>query len=167
MVSLKNHKYAIYAKEWPTHCPPQNIPGTKKMPSDSGNGQSSVWSTIFSGFWWLLDILLTSFLLRCSESPVFFYFTFLRGQPVFFLRVGGKDPFKDLNLDLLEVKIPYLFCSVADPGCFSRILIFNHPGSRISDLGSRIPDPKTAMKIRGEKKLVVIPFLWSHKFRKT
>jgi hypothetical protein len=33
----------------------------------------------------------------------------------------------------------------------SRILIFTHPGSRI-------PDPKTATKERGEKKLVVIPF---------
>ena len=40
----------------------------------------------------------------------------------------------------------------------SRILIFTHPGSRIPDLGSRIPDPKTATKERGEKKLVVIPF---------
>jgi hypothetical protein len=33
----------------------------------------------------------------------------------------------------------------------SWILIFTHPGSRI-------PDPKTATKERGEKKLVVIPF---------
>jgi hypothetical protein len=38
----------------------------------------------------------------------------------------------------------------------SRILIFTHPGSRIS--GSRFPDPKTATKKRGKKKLVVIPF---------
>jgi hypothetical protein len=34
----------------------------------------------------------------------------------------------------------------------SLILIFTHPGSRISD-------PKTAAKERGGKKLVVIPFL--------
>jgi hypothetical protein len=33
----------------------------------------------------------------------------------------------------------------------SRILIFTHPGSRIPDLGSRIPDPKTGTKERGEK----------------
>jgi hypothetical protein len=33
--------------------------------------------------------------------------------------------------------------SVADLGCLSRILIFTHPGSRI-------PDPKTATKGRGE-----------------
>jgi hypothetical protein len=33
----------------------------------------------------------------------------------------------------------------------SRILIFTHPGSRI-------PDPKTATKERGEKKFGVIPF---------
>ncbi len=37
-------------------------------------------------------------------------------------------------------------CSVADPGCLSRILIFTHSGSRI-------PDPKTATKGRGEKKI--------------
>jgi hypothetical protein len=48
----------------------------------------------------------------------------------------------------------------------SRILIFTHPGSRIPDLGSRIPDPKTATKERGEKKLVVIPFYVATNFTK-
>jgi hypothetical protein len=38
--------------------------------------------------------------------------------------------------------------------------------SRIPDLGSRIPDPKTAKKERGEKKFVVNTFLCSHKFHK-
>ncbi len=38
--------------------------------------------------------------------------------------------------------------------------------SRIPDLGSRIPDLKTAVKDICEKKLVVIPFFWSHKFHK-
>ncbi len=32
--------------------------------------------------------------------------------------------------------------------------------------GMFIPDPKTAMKDRGGKKFVVIPFFWSHKFHK-
>jgi hypothetical protein len=41
---------------------------------------------------------------------------------------------------------------IPDPG--SRILIF----TRIPDLGSRIPDPKTASKERGEEKLDVRPF---------
>jgi hypothetical protein len=41
----------------------------------------------------------------------------------------------------------------------SRILIFTHPDSRIPDPGTRILDPKTATKERGEKKIVVIPFL--------
>jgi hypothetical protein len=45
--------------------------------------------------------------------------------------------------------------SVADPGCLSRILIFTHPGSRISDPGSRIQKQKQK---RGVKKIVVIPF---------
>ncbi len=48
--------------------------------------------------------------------------------------------------------------SVADPGCLSRILIFVHPGSRISDPRYRIPDPKTSTK-KGWNKLVVLPFL--------
>jgi hypothetical protein len=41
----------------------------------------------------------------------------------------------------------------------SRILIFTHPGSRI-------PDPKTAIKERGEKKFVVIPFYVATNFTK-
>jgi hypothetical protein len=49
--------------------------------------------------------------------------------------------------------------SVADTGCLSRILIFTHPGSQISD-------PKTGTKERGRKKFVVIPFFCSHKFHK-
>jgi hypothetical protein len=42
--------------------------------------------------------------------------------------------------------------SVADPGCLSRI-----PDPDFYPF--RIPDPKTAIKERGEKKFVVIPFL--------
>jgi hypothetical protein len=41
--------------------------------------------------------------------------------------------------------------SVADPGCLSRI-----PDPDFYP--SRIPDPKTGTKEKGEKKLVVIPF---------
>jgi hypothetical protein len=48
----------------------------------------------------------------------------------------------------------------------SRILIFTHPGSRISDPRSWILDPKTATKERGEKKLVVIPFHVATNFTK-
>jgi hypothetical protein len=65
----------------------------------------------------------------------------------------------------------------SEPGCVavlrirdvypgSRILIFTYPGSRISDPGSQIPDPKTATKERGEKKLVVIPFYVAKNFTK-
>jgi hypothetical protein len=44
-------------------------------------------------------------------------------------------------------------CCVADPGCYpgSRILIPDFYPSQIPDLGSRIPDPKTATKERDEK----------------
>jgi hypothetical protein len=48
----------------------------------------------------------------------------------------------------------------------SRILIFTHPGSRIPDLGSRIPDPKTATKDRGEKFFFVKPFFVATNFTK-
>ena len=34
-------------------------------------------------------------------------------------------------------------------------MIFTHPGSRISDPRSRIPDPKTGKKERGEKIFLV------------
>ena len=37
---------------------------------------------------------------------------------------------------------------------------------RIPDLGSQIPDPKTATKERGDKKLVVIPFYVATNFTK-
>ncbi len=63
------------------------------------------------------------------------------------LRISSRkyDPgcSSQIPLDFLPIPDP----SVADPGCLSRILIFTHPGSRISD-----PDPKTATKERGEKK---------------
>ncbi len=48
----------------------------------------------------------------------------------------------------------------------SWILIFTHPGSRIPDLGSRIPDPKSATKERDEKKFVVITFYVATNFTK-
>jgi hypothetical protein len=56
--------------------------------------------------------------------------------------------------------------SVPDPGCLSRIPDPDFYPSRIPDPGSRIPDPKTATKERGEKKLVVIPFYVATNFTK-
>jgi hypothetical protein len=55
--------------------------------------------------------------------------------------------------------INYGSVSVADPGCLSRI-----PDPDFYP--SRIPDPKTATKERGEKKLVVIPFYVATNFTK-
>jgi hypothetical protein len=49
--------------------------------------------------------------------------------------------------------------SVADPGCLSRI-----PDPDFYP--SRIPDPKTATKERGEKKLDVIPLYVAKNFTK-
>ncbi len=50
---------------------------------------------------------------------------------------------------------------MADPGCLSRILIFTHPGSRISDPGS-----KNSNKRERLKKISCHTFLCSHKFHK-
>jgi hypothetical protein len=46
---------------------------------------------------------------------------------------------------------------VADPGCLSRILIFTHSGSWISDPGS---------KNRNKRKGLKNNLYWSHKFHK-
>jgi hypothetical protein len=53
----------------------------------------------------------------------------------------------------------FLAVSVADPGCLSRI-----PDPDL--FPSRIPDPKTATKERGEKKFVVITFYVATNFTK-
>ncbi len=54
---------------------------------------------------------------------------------------------------------------MADPGCLSRIPDPDFYPSR-TDPGSRIPDPKTATKERGEKKFVVITFYVATNFTK-
>jgi hypothetical protein len=59
-----------------------------------------------------------------------------------------------------------LLFSVADPGCLSRIPDPDFYPSRIPDPGSRIPDPKTATKERGEKKFFVITFYVATNFTK-
>jgi hypothetical protein len=55
-----------------------------------------------------------------------------------------------IHFSLME----YLQGSVADPGCLSRIPDPDFYPFRIPDLGSRIPDPKTATKEKGEKNLL-------------
>jgi hypothetical protein len=52
-----------------------------------------------------------------------------------------------------------LFSSVADPGCLTRI-----PDPDFYP--SWIPGPKTAIKSRGEKKIVIIPFFGAINFTK-
>jgi hypothetical protein len=61
---------------------------------------------------------------------------------------------------------PQSIGSVADPGCLSRIPDPDFYPSRIPDLVSLIPDPKTATKERGEKKFDVIPFYLATNFTK-
>jgi hypothetical protein len=59
----------------------------------------------------------------------------------------------------------YVRTSVADPGCLSLTPDPDFYPSRIPNLGSRIPDPKTVKKERGEKKLFSYLFC-SRKFHK-
>jgi hypothetical protein len=62
---------------------------------------------------------------------------------------------------LAECFLPVLRIRDVYPG--SRILIFTHPGSRISDPGSRIQKQRQK---RGVKKICCHTFLCSHKFHK-
>ncbi len=62
------------------------------------------------------------------------------------------------------VMVALSVAAVADPGCLSRIPDPEFYPSRIPDPGSRIQDPKTATKERGEKKFVVIPFFVATNF---
>jgi hypothetical protein len=63
-------------------------------------------------------------------------------------------------------KFPKIFNNVADPGCLSRIPDPDFYPSRIPDPGSRIPDPKTGRKERGEKKTFVKLFFVATNFPK-
>jgi hypothetical protein len=56
--------------------------------------------------------------------------------------------------------------SVADPGCLSQIQGPDFYPSRIPDLGSRIPDPKTGRKEKDEKKFFGKHFFVATNFTK-
>ncbi len=86
---------------------------------------------------------------------------------------SDSDPEPDLHPFQPNVKIIYTFSRKfqfqVNWHCCSVGIRDVYPGSQIPDpdyYPSRIPDPKTAMKDIGEKKFVVIPFFWSHKFHK-
>jgi hypothetical protein len=69
-----------------------------------------------------------------------------------YLRMSA-DGYRNIWLSFCEdKKFCSLLCSVADPECLSRI-----PDPDFYP--SRIPDPKTATKDRGEKKFDVILFM--------
>ncbi len=64
--------------------------------------------------------------------------------------IAGQPLIWRLYRKCTEVQRP-LLTGVADPGCLSRIPDPHFHPSRIPELGSRIPDPKTATKEGGEK----------------
>ncbi len=97
----------------------------------------------------------------------------LRSEGVDF--VGGWCAYLSLplfDLDLIKIRIISNISSQrVRPGkqCCGSGMFIPDPDfypSRIPDPGSRIPDPKTATKVRGEKKLVVIPFYVATNFTK-
>ena len=96
----------------------------------------------------LCTLVLTGFILATGNCKFGMDCNFAHGEPELRQQASGFHPGKVI-----------IHCSVADPGCLTRILIFTHPGSRI-------PDPKTGTKERGEKKIFCHTFLCSHKFHK-
>jgi hypothetical protein len=80
-----------------------------------------------------------------------FIFAFLGGGLILILIDNLIDVFFCIE-SLKKTFIENQRISVADPGCLSQI-----PDPEFYP--SRIPDPKTVTKERGEKKFVVIPFL--------
>jgi hypothetical protein len=77
-------------------------------------------------------------------------------KSIFFFYVMSQDLF---HIRTLEAKFAVLRIRDVYPG--TRILIFTHPGSRISDLGSRI---QKQQQKRGVKKNLLYTFFFSHKF---
>ena len=70
-----------------------------------------------------------------------------------------KENLLDDAKALKSRQVPIVVVNVSDPGCLSRI-----PDPDFYP--SRIPDPKTATKERGEKKFVVITFYVATNFTK-
>ncbi len=80
------------------------------------------------------------------------------------IRKMGNKPYMIQVSSIKYYGIPTV--SVADPVCSRFIPDPDFYPSRMADPGSRIPDPKTATKERGEKKNLCHTFLCSHKFHK-
>ncbi len=76
--------------------------------------------------------------------------------------VAGRRMFNDTAKGLtMPQAVPQAVLRIRDVYPGFRILIFSHPdpGSRILDIRSRIPDPKTATKERGVINLLSYLFL--------
>ncbi len=89
--------------------------------------------------------------------------------PVLYQSTGSIYSLSDEPLWSYKIRWPFTWfpwvLRIRDVYPESRILIFTPSGSRISDPGSRIPDPKTATK-DGWKKICCQTFFCSHKFHK-
>jgi hypothetical protein len=70
-----------------------------------------------------------------SKIAIYFILGLHKGCPSYRKSLRPlKENIQDFNCFLFFWAI---FARVADPGCLSRIVIFTHPGSRISDPGSK------------------------------
>ncbi len=100
------------------------------------------------------------------EFSCFLDFLYGFWKPEFSMVFCQSASRRDLNI--MEQSLESLFKLMSKQCCGSGMFIPD-PGSwflPIPDPGSRIPDPKTATKERGEKKLVVIPFYVATNFTK-
>jgi hypothetical protein len=108
------------------------------------------------------SVLIFNFLLKFSVKILFskHYFSSLNCERS--ERTGSGRPGSGSGSPTLqETTEPQAVLRIRDVYPGSLILIFTHPGSRITDL-----DPKTATKERGEEKFLVIPLYEATNFTK-
>jgi hypothetical protein len=102
---------------------------------------------------------------NCSRCCYITVYSFHLHYETMLAQNGGFQN-KCVKKCLCSTTAPLEISSVADSGCLSRIPDPDFYPSRIPDLRSQVPDPKTATKERGEKKLDVKPFYVATKFNK-
>jgi hypothetical protein len=116
---------------------------------------------------------ITFLKVRASTTRLLFQKSKLGEVKDNFYRVFTLQPPKGKNLAYCTLLKVFVFKGTVLRDIFLKMLTkidrswqCGGSGMFIPDPGSRIPDPKTAVKDIGEKKFVVIPFFLSHKFHK-
>ncbi len=130
-------------------------PGMAWLPAQlTGRWGQIKWNSV----WWGKKFYFVTGRHKYFSSPSLSQF-FNSRQGTSFSSISGCNQFSWLFPHFFTISGSLRALRIQDVYPGSRILIFVHPGSRIPDLGSRIPDPKIATKERGEKKLLSSFFL--------